>query len=66
MIIYEDGEQFNVPSKWLVDHDKQIIENTFTVLNQALKDLGQDRIPRFILDCVADKVKGEQKNELQK
>ena len=24
MIVYEDGEQFNVPSKWLADHDKQI------------------------------------------
>ena len=42
----------------LAEHDKQIIENTFKVLNQALKDLGQDTIPRFILDGVAEQIKG--------
>lgn len=24
MIIYENGEMYNVPPKWLSDHDKQI------------------------------------------
>lgn len=48
----------------LAEHDKQIrdevIEETFKVLNQALRDLGQDIIPRFILDGVAEQLKGEQ------
>lgn len=54
----------NMDNYDLADHDKQIrdevIENTFKALNQALKDLGQDTIPRFILDGVAEKMKGEQ------
>lgn len=30
MIIYEDGEMFNVPPKWLAEHDAKVIDDAIT------------------------------------
>lgn len=36
MILYEDGELFNVPPKWLADHDKQIRDE---VIEECIKEI---------------------------
>lgn len=41
MIVYEDGEQFNVPSKWLADHDKQIKDEVIEDIIQEMDILNQ-------------------------
>ena len=62
MIIYEDGEQFNVPTKWLADHDKQIRDD---VIGEFVERVEKENINIYEqpINCVrkvAMQMKGEQ------
>ena len=62
MIIYEDGEQFNVPTKWLADHDNQIRDD---VIGEFVERVENENINIYEqpINCVrkvAMQMKGEQ------
>lgn len=72
MILYEDGEQFNVPSKWLEEHDKQmrdeVVDEFTEKLEKAIKDDINDEIISMFdggtvmgaVKFIAEQMKGEQ------
>jgi len=49
MIVYENGEQFNVPTKWLAEHDKQI---RVEVIDELLNKLEYKFFDDGLWDCV--------------
>lgn len=78
MIVYENGEQFNVPSKWLAEHDKQIMNEAIEEFAHELKETFNQETPsnmscyekyfalddcRMWIDIIANIMKGEQNEE---